>query len=643
MNRVTKQYLVWIFALLCVMALTLSVAAYGRTAVAEGDKFTATYGTYISSYSKTSTYDDAAEFRINGSTSGRVGYLQFDLTEYLTVHSSIQKAELVLNLTNTAPASGAKVSVAYSQSDGWKGGDNKDNFNWNDGTRGPINNGVVSSLTKEYALPVSLGEFRMDITDMINWVIENHGTQVNDEQVDYVISIRLLSQSGFYFSSQNAEEELRPYIQFDYVPSAPGVKVTLSGDGNGRLIPDALEVTDGAITVEEGGSVRINVLPNPGYEIKEVKVGGEDKTASVENYALLLEDIRTQTEVNVTFIKQEDGKIYPTDDFTRARHSDTPISAADLRVKTAGGIGDTTRVSYLKFDLTDYDGKKDAYFNFYASGGGDWKGNFNFTVYGYNYTAWAEGNSYTWASYPLDGLLSIDENNKAAMAHATVVATASIAQRAAWYSVEITNYLREQKLIGSSAVTFALVGTDVTGSFALLRSKDSAEVVEGKLTYPYIECRDTIYSITCDEAQNGSLQFEGSAARHQNVTVTVVPEAGYALSKLTVNGEDVTALVSGNAYCLVNVTSDIKLEAQFTRAATVTLNVGEHVKAYDGQGNALSGELKLAEGSTLEIFLLPDAGYKAVVSGDCTAEYNKISLTVSGDATITVSAAALLS
>lgn len=626
-------------AILVLCGVTTIIGVRHVHAKAEVQKYVATYGTYVNSGSKEKPFNAEKVFRANDFTSSRIAFLQFDVSDFFNGGGTATKTELVLNLSQ-APTS-TELTVDFSKNDEWKGGTEKDALLWGDRTA--IYNEIEASLQSKYVVPPIEGELRLDITNITDWVTANAS--------DYVLSFRLLAQKSqnIWFHSQNATDEtLRPYIEFNRQSTTASHKVTLDVGEGGRILPVAADVVDNEVTVEEGSALQLKVLPDPGYEISELTIDGENAMSRLDKYSVLLSDVSADVSVAARFVAKSDGRIYPTDDFTRARVSTSPISDEDLRVKTAGGVGDTTRISYLKFDLTTYEASKNASLNFYATGGGDWQGNFAITMYGFNFTEWSETDEYTWGSFPLNGLLSVDEANMAVVASATRLGEISIGKSAAWYTFDLSGWLREQKMLGASEVTLAMVGSKVTGSYAVVRSKDSTEVdtIGGELTRPYIDTAPLTYSVTVSPSDNGNVSANSSVARNGNVTVQITPETGFGLSRLVVNGQDVTDKVIDGKYYLNNVTADVTVSAEFASEFVVEINVSDNLAVYDGQGNRITGEIGVPTGSEIGLFFVPDNGYRAEVkiNGQPTDKFrhNRLTMTVTQAMTLNATATSIL-
>ena len=95
------------------------------------------------------------------------------------------------------------------------------------------------------------------------------------------------------------------------------------------------------------------------------------------------------------------------------------------------------------------------------------------------------------------------------------------------------------------------------------------------------------YSVTADKTENGSISVSPkSASTGSTVTITVTPDAGYELEKLTVTdskGNEVALTPAGqNRYTFTMPGSNVEIKASFKPAETITFtDVAEGAYYYD--------------------------------------------------------------
>ncbi|MBR4545208.1 MAG: hypothetical protein IKO14_04435, partial [Oscillibacter sp.] len=118
----------------------------------------------------------------------------------------------------------------------------------------------------------------------------------------------------------------------------------------------------------------------------------------------------------------------------------------------------------------------------------------------------------------------------------------------------------------------------------------------------------TEYDIEYVTPQNGKISGAAKAAADTTVTVTVEPDAGYKLDKLTVNGNAIT----GTTFKMP--AEKAKVEATFVvdgGGGGGTTPVTEYdIEYVTPQNGKISGAAKAAADTTVTVTATPDAGYK---------------------------------
>lgn len=133
-------------------------------------------------------------------------------------------------------------------------------------------------------------------------------------------------------------------------------------------------------------------------------------------------------------------------------------SATQLQVKASGGAG-STRESYLRFDLTNVGTVTSAVLRLFGNLSADGE---NVTVGAYPVAdvSWGEG--------------TINWNNKPAAGAGPVATATLLGTVAKWYEWDLTDYLKQQKAAGASAVTLVLRGAAISAAVATFDSDESA-------------------------------------------------------------------------------------------------------------------------------------------------------------------------
>lgn len=350
----TQKKILCLLAVFCLCFGLLSVNSPKAAAETQGQvktRYYAQYGTYISSEAKTTVYNTAEIFQVYNQGNGKIAYLQFDLTEFLSTEEPINRAELVLYLSQEPTDN--SLQLRYATNNVWNDqAERKDEFCWDPSTtRSAINNSVI--FDKKYDITgAKEGPVRFDILEFINYVKENYGTEQKSYTVDYVVTLVVRSggSRAVNFYSQNAEEHLRPYIEFNYVPTEPTYDIVLNVGENGGIYSNR-EIVEAEgikkLVIAEGGDAIIKVIPDAGYEIDTFTIDGEDALDLLNNYQLTLSEVQKNYVISATF-KQTTANniIYPLSDMALVLDN-SKIDKTELRVKTATNVGSTTRVAYL--------------------------------------------------------------------------------------------------------------------------------------------------------------------------------------------------------------------------------------------------------------------------------------------------------
>ncbi len=143
------------------------------------------------------------------------------------------------------------------------------------------------------------------------------------------------------------------------------------------------------------------------------------------------------------------------------------------------------------------------------------------------------------------------------------------------------------------------------------------------------------YQITVIQGAHGTI-VPGTTTVDFGATpsFTITPDAGYHIASITANGASVTVTSpSGQTYQFTAVSTDGSLTATFAiNNYDVTVNVGA-----DGSSNLASQTVNW--NTQLNFVLTPDAGYSVsnvAVNGTSVGTVTSISLTITGDTTVSV-------
>ena len=357
----------------------------------------------------------------------------------------------------------------------------------------------------------------------------------------------------------------------------------------------------GIVTAAEGANIEFDITPDAGYQIASVLVGEDDRTVDVLKNGKLALTVEGDTTVTVTFKKAEkfnisfsvSGSGSVSLDKSQAYYGET----VDVTFKPNAGYGlsqvlvngadktaDVTADNKLAILVTQ-DTVIEAVF-----------------------------------AKPYEIAVNVSDDQGG-----TAVANKETAM--AGESVEITitpdaGYQIASVMVGEEDKT-----ADVKDGKLILTVTGDTEVT---VTFEKMEFTVSVHANT-----GGRVQTNASVVKFgDTVTATITPDAGYGISKVTVNGEDKTAEVQEGKLAFV-ITQNTTLEVTFAELYDISVEFGEGGTAVANKKTAMAGE-------DVEINITPDTGYKiaSVMVGeeDKTADVKdgKLTLTVAGNTEVTV-------
>lgn len=150
-----------------------------------------------------------------------------------------------------------------------------------------------------------------------------------------------------------------------------------------------------------------------------------------------------------------------------------------------------------------------------------------------------------------------------------------------------------------------------------------------------------------NDIRDKSITF--SVEKGESATLSIIPDVGYKIKKLLVNGYNRTSYVSNNQYTINSISANTNVEAEFEAKPPTTYTLS--IKA-TGNGTVSYGEASIKgktstftvnEGTSVSISLTPDDGYKvkslSVNNTDVTANITDNQYTISsinGDTNVEV-------
>lgn len=108
--------------------------------------------------------------------------------------------------------------------------------------------------------------------------------------------------------------------------------------------------------------------------------------------------------------------------------------------------------------------------------------------------------------------------------------------------------------------------------------------------------------------KNGTSDVKYQEFNGQDITVTFTPNEYFSIGKLTANGVDVTAQMTGNSYVVENSTEYVTLKMEFTEADKYTMKLDYNRDQASVQKSKYA--YYYYEGQTLTLKVLPKTGYE---------------------------------
>ena len=355
-------------------------------------------------------------------------------------------------------------------------------------------------------------------------------------------------------------------VTFEAIPQTTyTLNISATGNGSASYSGETIRSGSKSFTLDEGANATIAFTPDNGYRIASVKVNNTDVTSQVKNNQYTVSSISANTTVAVTF-------------------EAIPPTTYQLTI-SASGNGE---VSYSGETIRN--------------------GNKSFTLNeGTNATiSFTPDNGYRIASLIVNNadVTSKVANNQYTVSSIQANTTVSVT----FEEIPPTTYMLSIMASGNGSVTYD--GTTVRnqthsftineGSFATLllspddgyhvasiivNSVDVTSAVEDNqytvsnikantvVSVSFEEIPPTTYTLSITASGNGSIAYDGTTARNQTRTFTLVegssavltftPDNGHRIASAKVNGSDVTAQITNHQYTINNISANTSVEAAF--------------------------------------------------------------------------------
>ena len=429
------------------------------------------------------------------------------------------------------------------------------------------------------------------------------GYRIKDAKVNNTdITSQVLSNNQYTINNISENKTLEVEFGRAYT-------LTIKSTGNGVTTYDGSNIREQSSTfpVTEGTSAVVSFTPDTGYRIKNVKLGYSDVTASVTNNQYTINNINSNTTLEVeyeriTFVLSiratGNGSVMYENTSTRGRtNTFNVVEGSDVTLTITADTDN--RIKSVKVDSEDVTSSvKD--------------GKYTISNFRENKTV-----EVVFEAIPTYSLNILAKGNGNVGYNGNTIRNQS------------RNYSVKE---GSSAILSFTPDSGCRLTNVKLNSTDVTEqVVDGKLTINNITTNTNVevmfeainHSLTIKATGNGTATFNGTSIRSKSnqfdvaegssATVKFIPDTGYKIKFVLLNGTDVTNSVSNNQYTISSIKGNNTLEVEFEQIIlTFTIKAtGNGSVNYDGTTiRGKSNSYTIVYGTSATVTFAPDAGYR---------------------------------
>ena len=428
-------------------------------------------------------------------------------------------------------------------------------------------------------------------------------------------------------------------VEFEAIPPTYTFNITSSGNGSVSYNNTSIRNNTKSYSLDSGASATVTITPDVGNKVKSIKLNNLDIASDVTDNQYTISNINSDNTLEVEFetithilsIKAigNGSATYnstavrgKTESFTITEGTSavvmfTPDTGYKIKSVILNSTDITSSVSKNQYTINDIKSDNTLEVEFEA------------ITHTLSITATDNG-SATYDNNVIKGKTQTFTVNEGTSA--TVAFTPDAGYKIASVKVNGTDITTN---VVSNTYTITNISADVTliVTFeAITHTLSITASGNGSATYNSTAIRGETQTFTVNE---------GTSA-----TVTFIPDAGYRLASVKVNGTDVTTNVVSNAYTITNISANVTLTVTF-EAITHTLSItasGNGSASYNS--TAIRGETQsftVNEGTSATVTFTPDAGYKIAsvkVNGTDVTESvvdNKYTIgNISADVTLTV-------
>lgn len=360
-------------------------------------------------------------------------------------------------------------------------------------------------------------------------------------------------------------------VEFEVIPPTT-YTLSIKSTGNGSVSYDGNTIRSktSTFTVNEGASATISFTPDTGYRVKSVKVNSADVTSSVSNNQYIINNITTNTTLEIEF-------------------ETIPITTYTLTVKATGSgyascNGNSIRGETSTFTMEE---GTSATITFIPDNGNRIK---SAKVNNTDVISSIIDNTYTIRSISSDTFVEVEFEAIPPTTYSLII-SATGNGNVTYNNTTLKNQTQTFTVTEGSYATITISpedgyriksvvqdGSDVTASVdnnqyttKMITSNTTLEVTFEAIPIP-------IYTLSVTASGNGMVNCMNTIVKNKTeafsieegttVIVTFSPDNGYQVASVKVNNSDVTAEVSNNSYSINMMKDNTTLEVAFEAMPT---------------------------------------------------------------------------
>ena len=468
-------------------------------------------------------------------------------------------------------------------------------------------------------------------------ITPNSGYRLSRLVVNSVDRTSNVSNNQYTISNITANTTVA--VTFEQIPVTTYTLSIQSGSGgsvsyNGTTISN----TTKSFSVESGSSATISITPNSGYRLSRLVVNSVDRTSNVSNNKYTISNITANTTVAVTF-------------------EQIPVTTYTLSIQSGSGGSvsyDGTTISNTTKSFSVESGSS-ATITITPNSGYRLS---RLVVNSTDRTSNVSNNKYTISNITANTTVAVTFEQIPVTTYTLSIQSGS-GGSVSYNGTTISNTTKSFSVESGSSATITITpNSGYRLNRLVVNSIDrTSNVSNNKYTISNITANTTVavtfeqipvttYTLSIQSGSGGSVSYNGTTISNatksfsvesgSSATISISPNSGYKLSKLTVNGSDRTSFVSNNQYTISNITANINLVVTYeTITYTLSIQSGSG-GSVSYNGTTISNTTKsfsVTHGSSATITITPNSGYRlsrlVVNSTDRTSNVSNNQYTIS--------------